>query len=118
MAGIQNKLHVRRGDTVQVVTGSQRGVRGRILRTLPAEGKVVVEGANMVWKHLRRSQQHPRGGRIQVEAPMAASNVRLLCPNRNCASFDRPVRVRSVRKEDGKKVRVCARCGIEVPKLE
>ena len=118
MAGTQNKLHVRRGDTVQIVAGSARGVRGRILRTLPADGKVVVEGANMVWKHLRRSQEHPRGGRIQVEAALDASNVMLLCPNRDCSRFDRPVRVRTVQKEDGKKMRVCAKCGTEVPKLE
>jgi large subunit ribosomal protein L24 len=118
MAGTQNKLHVRRGDTVQIVAGSARGVRGRILRTLPAEGKVVVEGANMVWKHLRRSQQHPRGGRVQVEAPLSASNVSLLCPNKECSHFDRPVRVRNAQKDDGKKVRVCAKCGTEVPKLE
>jgi len=118
MAGIQNKLHVRRGDSVQIIAGSQRGVRGRILRTLPAEGKVVVEGANMVWKHLRRSQEHPRGGRIQVEAPMAVSNVMLLCPNRDCSHFDRPVRTRTVQSEDGKKKRVCAKCGTEMPKLE
>ena len=118
MAAAQRKLHVRRGDTVQIVAGSSRGVRGRVLRTSPAKGKVVVEGANLVWKHLRRSQQHPRGGRIQVEAPLDASNVMLLCPNRDCPRFDRPVRVRSVRREDGTKVRACAKCGAEVPKLE
>ncbi|NLW51037.1 MAG: 50S ribosomal protein L24 [Candidatus Brocadiaceae bacterium] len=118
MAGIQNKLHVRRGDTVEIITGSGRGMRGRVLRTLPAEGKVVVEGANMVWKHLRRSQDRPRGGRIQVEAPVHASNVALVCPHRECVRFDRPVRTRTLVKEDGKKVRLCSKCGTELPKLE
>lgn len=118
MAATQHKLHVRRGDTVQIIAGSSRGKRGRVLRAIPAKGKVVVEGANLVWKHLRRSHEHPRGGRIQVEAPLDASNVMLLCPSRDCSHFDRPVRVRSVRREDGTKMRACAKCGAEVPKLE
>ncbi len=72
------KLHVRRGDTVEVVTGNARGQRGRVLRSIPEKGRVVVEGVNLVWKHMRRSREHPRGGRIQIEAPMHASNVMLL----------------------------------------
>ena len=116
MAGTRARLHVRTGDTVQVTAGSSRGVQGRILRTIPSEGRVVVEGVNMVWKHLRRSREHPRGGRIQMEAPINVSNVMLLCPNRECARFDRPVRVRSTLRDDGRKVRTCAKCGAEVPR--
>ncbi|MGD2175443.1 MAG: 50S ribosomal protein L24 [Candidatus Brocadiaceae bacterium] len=118
MGGKRHSLHVRRGDTVEVVAGNARGARGRILRALPQEGKVVVEGINMVWKHLRRSRQNPQGGRIQIEAPIDASNVMLICPHRDCERHDRPVRTRSTFAEDGRKMRVCVRCGTEIPRVE
>ncbi len=78
---------------------------------MPPEGKVIVEGANLVWKHVKPSREHPRGGRIQREAPITASNVMLLCENRECARYDRPVRTRKVVDPDGTKVRACVRCG-------
>jgi large subunit ribosomal protein L24 len=112
------KLHVRRGDTVEVTAGSARGTRGRILRTIPSQGRVVVEGANLVWKHVKRSREHPQGGRIQVEASLAVSNVMLLCANRNCEKFDRPVRARVFVRGDGQKSRACVKCGAEIPKNE
>jgi large subunit ribosomal protein L24 len=118
MKATRRKLHVRRGDTVEITAGSSRGARGRILRTIPREGRVVVEGANMVWKHVKRSRENPQGGRIQVEAPLSASNVMLICVNRNCDKFDRPVRTRSMVREDGTKSRACARCGGEIPRNE
>ncbi len=110
------KLHVRTGDTVEVITGASRGQRGRILRCIPPKGRVVIEGINMVWKHMRRSQQHPRGGRVQVEAAIAVSNVMLICPNRECTAHDKPVRARRVIQDDGSKIRTCAKCGHEIPK--
>jgi len=114
----RGKLHVRRGDIVEVVAGSSRGLRGRVLRAMPAKGKVVVEGLNMVWKHVRRGPQRIQGGRIQVEAPIDASNVMLVCPNRDCERHDRPVRTRTVVREDGRKLRTCAKCGAELPRAE
>jgi large subunit ribosomal protein L24 len=118
MKATRTKLHVRRGDMVEILAGSARGARGRILRTIPSEGRVVVEGANMVWKHVRRSREHPQGGRIQVEAPMAASNVMLICVNRNCEKFDHAVRTRAFVRDDGSKSRACVKCGVEIPKNE
>ena len=112
------KLHVRRGDTVEVIAGASRGSRGRVLRTVPAKGRVVVEGINLVWKHLDPSREQPRGGRIQIEASIHASNVMLVCPNRECESHDRPVRTRAAAGKDGRKMRVCAKCGAEIPKTE
>ena len=112
------KLHVRRGDVVAVTLGSSRGVRGRVLRTVPSEGKVVVEGVNLVWKHLRPSRQHPRGGRIQREAPISASNVQLTCTNRECVRFDKPVRTAKGRRADGTRVRLCAKCRAEIARPE
>jgi len=105
------KLQVRRNDTVQVIAGDYAGTRGRVIRAMPREGKLVVEGVNIVWKHVKRSREHPRGGRIEQEAPINASNVMLLCQNRNCERYDRPVRIRLTRNPDGTKSRVCAKCG-------
>jgi large subunit ribosomal protein L24 len=112
------KLHVRHGDTVEVIAGNARGVRGRILRVIPSKGKVVIEGVNLRWKHLRRTTQHPQGGRIEIEAPVDASNVMLLCPNRDCAKHDKPVRTRTIVGKDGKRQRACCKCGTEIPRVE
>ncbi len=115
---MRRKLHVRRGDMVEAVAGNQRGMRGRVLRALPQQGRVLVEGLNMAWKHIRRSREHPSGGRIQREAPIDASNVMLICQNRDCARYDRPVRTRTAMREDGNKLRVCVKCGHEISKVE
>ena len=108
---MRKKLHVRRNDIVEVITGEDRGRRGRILRVIPQEGKLVVEGINMVWKHVRPGRQHPRGGRIEREASIQASNVMLVCQNRDCERHDRPVRTRKTVSDDGTKQRVCVKCG-------
>jgi len=108
---MNRKLHVRRNDVVEVITGDYKGARGRILQAMPREGKVVVEGVNMVWKHIRPSRQHPRGGRIERETPLNASNVMLLCQNRECARYDKAVRTRTAAAADGTKNRVCVKCG-------
>jgi len=112
------KLHVRRGDMVEVIAGDAAGARGRIIRAMPRTGRVVIEGVNLVWKHLRPSQQHPRGGRIEIEAPIDASNVALICSNRECERYDRPVRTRTVVRGDGTKARICVRCGAEIQGVE
>ena len=112
------KLHVRRGDMVEVVSGAARGQRGRVIRAMPEKGRVVIEGVKVVWKHMKRSREHPRGGRIEIEAPIHASNVRLVCPNRECERHDKPVRTKTVSRPDGARVRSCARCGAEIPKME
>ncbi len=116
--GKRKSLHVRQGDTVEIVAGNARGARGRVLRTMPDDNKVVVEGINMVWKHLQRTRQNPRGGRMQVEAPIDASNVMLICANRQCEKNDRPVRTRNEVSPEGTKRRVCVKCGVPVPRVE
>ena len=108
---MNKKLHVRRNDVVEVIAGDGKGRRGRVLAAYPALGRVLVEGVNMVWKHLRRTPQNPRGGRTEREAPLDASNVMLLCQNRDCAKHDAAVRTRILIKDDGSKQRVCGRCG-------
>jgi len=70
------KLHVKRDDIVEVISGADKGKQGKVLRAIPSEGQVVVEGINRKWKHLRRSQENPQGGRIEREFPIAACKVR------------------------------------------
>jgi large subunit ribosomal protein L24 len=96
---------IRRGDTVAVMSGDDRGKRGRVLRVIPETGRVVVEGVNLVYKHLRKSQQNPQGGRIRREAPIHASKVMPVDPETN-----RPTRVSS-RREGDRLVRVGRRTG-------
>ena len=71
---------IRKGDMVRVVTGDDRGTTARVLRVIPDENKVVVEGVNKVYKHLKPSRRNPQGGRLSKEMPISASNVLLFCP--------------------------------------
>ena len=96
---------VRKGDLVAVVSGDDKGKRGRVLRVLPDDGRVIVEGVNLVYKHLRRSQQHPQGGRVRREAAIHVSNVMPIDPETN-----EPTRVK-VKVEGGRRVRVAKRSG-------
>lgn len=70
------KLHVKRDDIVEVISGADKGKQGKVLRAIPGEGRVVVEGVNRKWKHLRRSQENPQGGRIEREFPIPVCKVR------------------------------------------
>lgn len=73
-------MRIKVGDTVMVIAGNDRGVRGKVLKVDAAAGKVVVEGVNRALKHVRRSQKNPQGGRLSKEMPISASNVMLVCP--------------------------------------
>jgi large subunit ribosomal protein L24 len=86
---------IRKDDIVVVIAGDQKGGRGKVLRVFPDRGRVLVEGVNMVYRHVRKGRQNPQGGRIQKEAPIALSNVMPLDPK-----TDRPVRVRFVTKHE------------------
>jgi large subunit ribosomal protein L24 len=97
---------VRKGDTVVVIRGNDKGKRGKVTRVLPAKGKVVVEGVNLIKKHLKPLPDRP-GGILEVEAPLDASKVMPIDPETG-----KPTRVRVVVK-DGKKVRV-AKSGAEI----
>ena len=67
--------HIRKNDVVEVISGDHRGARGKILRVNPKRGQVVVEGVNMVYRHVRPTRRNPQGGRVQKEAPLHISNV-------------------------------------------
>jgi len=101
--------HVRRGDTVGVIAGKERGKRGKVLRVLRDSGRVVIEHLNMIKRHQRPTQKLRQGGIIEREGPLAVSNVLLLCGRCN-----RPVRVGIKVLNDGRKVRACKRCGESV----
>ena len=81
-------MHIRTNDIVQVIAGEDRGVRGKVLRILPKSSKLVVEGVNRVYKHMKRSQKNPQGGRLSKEMPVSVSNVMLID-----AKTDKPTRV-------------------------
>jgi large subunit ribosomal protein L24 len=98
-------MHVRENDLVVVTSGDDKGKKGKVLRAFPAKKRVIVEGVNYIWRHVRRTQKTPAGGRVQKEAPLHASNVSLFCPRCN-----RGVRVGHREGAKGGKVRYCRRC--------
>ena len=100
------KMHVKKGDVVQIITGKDAGKRGRILAVDTAKGRVVVEGANMIKKHMKPTQTNPQGGILDKEGSVASSNVLLYC-----AKCKGPVRYGRKIGSDGSKVRVCKKCG-------
>jgi large subunit ribosomal protein L24 len=106
----RQKMHVRRGDRVRVIRGNFAGSEGTVLRVLPKENRVVVEGVNMRKRHMRPTQANPEGGIVTFEAPIHASNVMLLDTN------GEPTRVRQQIDADGTKERIAVRSGNPVPR--
>ncbi len=103
-----NKMHVKTGDTVIVISGDSKGVKGEVLAVSPDEKKVIVKGVNIVTKHTKPRRQGEAGGIIKVEGAMYASKVQLYCK-----SCDKATRA-AHKIVDGKKIRVCAKCGKEL----
>ena len=99
-------LHVKTGDTVMVISGKDRGQKGKVLETSPKEGKVIVEGRNIATKHLKPRKMGQAGGIVKVEAPMYASKVMLVCPKGG-----KPTRLAHKILADGSKSRVCKNKG-------
>lgn len=100
------KLHVKKGDTVHVLKGNDAGKTGKILEVLPAKGRVVVDGVNIIKKHARPTRTNPQGGVIERPGSIHAANVMLVCPKCN-----EPTRVTRQREAGQKSRRVCKRCG-------
>ena len=99
------KMHIKKGDTVVVLSGDDKGVKGEVIAVSPEEGKVIVKDVNVIHKHVKPRRQGETGGIIDAEGAIYASNVALYCPK-----CDKGVRV--AHKIDGDtKVRVCAKCG-------
>ncbi len=107
-------MYIRKDDQVEVIAGDDKGSAGdrkiaKVLRVLPERNKIVVEGVNRVYKHLRPSQKNPQGGRLSKEMPIDVSNVLLFCSKCN-----RGVRIGRRFTEDGQKQRDCKACGISL----
>jgi large subunit ribosomal protein L24 len=100
------QAHVRKGDTVVIIAGRERGKRGKVLRVMPAEGRVLVERLNLMKKHQKPTQKLRQGGIIEREAPLHLSNVMLVDPR-----SDKPTRVGVKELSDGRKARVARKSG-------
>lgn len=105
------KLHVKKDDTVAILSGKDKGKTGRILKVLPEKGRVVVENINMVKRHTRPNQQNSEGGILEKEATLDISNVQLVCSSCNTAA-----RTGMRTLDDGNKVRYCKKCNEIVDK--
>lgn len=100
------KMHVKKEDTVQVISGVDKGKKGKVLKVIPSEGKVIVEGVGFVSKHTKPRKQGEAGGIIKKEAAIYASKVILVC-----GKCGKTTRVGRKVLDDGKKTRYCRRCG-------
>ena len=98
-------MNIRKNDTVQVISGNDKGKRGRVLAVLK-DKRVIVEGVRMMKRHTRPTTRDPQGGIVEREAPIQTSNVMVICPK-----TDVPTRIRKRQLESGKYVRVSARSG-------
>ncbi len=103
---MSNKLHVKKDDMVLIISGDDRGKKGKVLEVSPKEGKVIVEGRNMVKKHVKPRRMGDPGGIIESAGAMYASKVMVICPH-----CDKPTRVGYKKFADGTKSRICKRCG-------
>jgi len=103
-----NKMSIKKGDTVVVLSGKDKGKKGEVIGVFPKDGKVVVEKINMVSRHTKPRRQGETGGIIQKEAPLYACKVQRVCPK--CGQATRPAH--KVTAEG--KVRVCKKCGAEI----
>jgi large subunit ribosomal protein L24 len=104
---------IKSGDVVEVRAGDSRGVRGKVLAVRAAKAgagqRLVVEGVNLAYRHIKRSQKNPQGGRLSKELPIDASNVLLVC-----TACGKPARLGARVAADGGKVRFCRKCGAEL----
>jgi len=100
------KLHVRKDDAVIVVSGDDKGKKGTVLEVSPKEGKVIVSGVNIVSRHKKPRRQGEQGGILKVEGAMYASKVM-----HYCSKCDKGVRAKVSEDKNGKKIKVCAKCG-------
>lgn len=103
---------IRTGDTVEVIAGADKGVRSKVIQIDRLAGKALVEGVNKVFKHVKRSQKHPQGGRLSKEMPVQISNVQFYCES--CGSR---ARLGARFTDEGAKERFCRKCSASVSEL-
>jgi large subunit ribosomal protein L24 len=98
-------MQIKKNDTVLVTTGKEKGKRGRVIAVYPRENRVLIEKLNMIKRHTKPNQQLRQGGIVEKEAPISASNVRLIC-----SKCDKPTSVSRKAQSDGTRSRVCRSC--------
>jgi len=98
-------MQIKKNDTVLVMTGKEKGKRGRVIAVYPRENRVLIEKLNMIKRHTKPNQQLRQGGIVEKESPISASNVRLVC-----SKCDKPTSVSRKAQGDGSRVRVCNTC--------
>ena len=103
---LSSKLHVKKDDTVLILSGDERGSTGKVLEVSPKEGKVIIEGRNKVKKHVKPRKMGDTGGIIKAEGALYACKVQIVCP-----ACKKPTRVGHKMLADGTKQRICKRCG-------
>jgi large subunit ribosomal protein L24 len=103
---MRTSIHVKRGDTVEVITGKYRGKRGKVLRVVPKHGRIIVEGLMVAKRHMKPNEKMPAGGIVEKEMPFVAGKAMLVCTR--CG---RAVRFGHRVLDDGTKVRICRHCG-------
>ena len=98
-------LGIKKEDTVLVMTGKEKGKKGRVLSVMPSKSKLIIEKVNIIKRHMKPSRKYAQGGIIEKEAPVHISNVTLVCPK--CG---KPTRIGNLVMEGGSKVRICKKC--------
>ena len=101
-----NTIHVKKGDTVVILSGKDKGAKGKVLQVSPTEKKVIVEGCNKVTKHVKPRRMGAPGGIVTAEAPLYACKVQLVCPK-----CHKPTRTGREVYANGEKLRLCRKCG-------
>lgn len=104
--GALSVMEIRQGDTVEVISGNERGKRGRVLSVMRESDRLIVEGVRMMKKHTKPTQRDPQGGIVERESSIHASSVMIVCPQ-----TDRPTRIRKQKLDSGRNMRVSARSG-------
>ena len=107
------KVHIKVDDTVMVLSGNDKGKTGKVIAVSPEEGKAIVEGVNKQKKHVKPRKQGEAGGILDVDGAMYVDKLALVCNNPGCVKNGKATRTK-VAVVDGKKVRVCAKCGKEI----
>jgi len=109
---VNGKIGFKKGDKVLIIIGEDKGKKGKIVRIFPKKTQVIVEGVNFLKKHSKPTQKSPQGGIIKQEGVLQTSNVRLICNKCN-----KPTAIRRERIKEGKRVRVCKKCGEIIDKV-
>lgn len=102
---------IKKGDNVEIISGKDRGKRGKVLKVQPKDNRVIVEGVNILHHHMKPTQEMPQGGIVENEGPIHISNVQLVCPR-----CEQKSRVGINILDDSSKVRVCKKCGEVIDK--